>query len=183
MEVQVSIVMANRKLWFGIFLLLGCTMFVSKPALAHVLISDTTKSVGAVLHIVPDDDPVAGENANLFFDIQTRNISDQSTKLTVTNAMTDETKEVAVAVNDNSVTAGYIFPTQGVYNLVLKVGGDKSYVFTYSQRVSRGTVGSALDKPSYPVANISMVFCGIAFIFLMIVMFNRRNEIKKHSTF
>ena len=27
---------------------------------AHVLITDTTKEIGAILHIQPDDDPVAG---------------------------------------------------------------------------------------------------------------------------
>lgn len=48
-------------------------MSFSQKAYAHVLVSDESNTVGAVLHITPDDDPIAGESAHIFFDVQDKN--------------------------------------------------------------------------------------------------------------
>lgn len=156
---------------------------LSKPAFAHVLISDNTKTVGAVLHVVPDDDPIAGQQSNLYFDIQSQKINEKNTKLTITNLTTDDVADVPVKVEGSSVNADYIFPSQGVYQLVLTASSDKAYTFNYSQRVSRGVTGSALDKPTYPLATMSLIFAGTLFLFMLIIMFNHRKEIKEHGSF
>lgn len=173
----------SKRILIGLLLLVGCTLLLPQKVLAHVLISDDTKSIGAVLHIVPDDDPIAGQQANLFFDIQTQKINKDTAKLTITDTATSEAANVPVKVNDNTVTADYTFPVQGVYRLSLTVSSDKTYSFNYSQRVSRGVMGSALDKPTYPLASLALVFCGTAFLFLLIILFNHRKELWRHSTF
>lgn len=164
-------------------LLIGLVAFLPQTASAHVLISDDTKSIGAVLHVVPDDDPIAGQQSNLFFDIQTQKINKATAKLTVANTATSEAVIVPIKVDSDSVTADYTFPVQGVYKLSLTVSSDKAYTFNYSQRVSRGVTGSALDKPTYPLANLALIFCGTAFLFLLIILFNHRKEMWKRSTF
>ena len=173
----------SKKILFSLLLLLCCTVLLPQKALAHVLISDDTKSIGAVLHVVPDDDPIAGQQSNLYFDIQTQKINKDTAKLTITDTAASEAANVPIKVDSNSVTADYTFPVQGVYRLSLTVSSDKTYTFNYSQRVSRGVTGSALDKPTYPLANLALVFCGTAFLFLLIILLNHRKEMWKHSTF
>jgi len=173
----------NRKLLLSILLLLGYVIVSPQSVSAHVLISDSTKSIGAVLHVMPDDDPVAGQTSNLFFEVQTQKINKDTAKLTVTDNSTGVTTEIPIKINGSSVSAGYTFPTQGVYNFLLTVSSDKTYTFNHSQRVSRGVTGSALDKPTYPLANLALVFCGTAFLFLLIILFNHRKEMWRHSTF
>lgn len=161
---------------------LGCVFMLSSSASAHVLIIDESKSIGAVLHVVPDDDPIAGQQANLFFDIQTQKINKDTAKLVITNATTGEINRVPIIIDASSVTADYTFPTQGVYNLTLTVSSDKTYTFSHSQRISRGVTNSALDKPTYPLASIALVFCAITFLLLLVILFNHRKEIWRKST-
>lgn len=173
----------NRKILIGIILLLGCFVVLPQPVAAHVLISDDTKSIGAVLHVVPDDDPIAGQQSNLFFDVQTQKINKADTKLTIVNTTTGQTASVPIKVDASSITADYTFPSQGVYKLSLSVGSDKTYTFNHSQRVSRGAIGSVSDKPTYPFARLALVLCGTLFLLLLVVMFNHRKEMWRHSTF
>lgn len=173
----------NKKLLIFLFVIMVCVVALPQTTSAHVLISDETKSIGAVLHVMPDDDPIAGQQSNLFFDIQTQKINKDTAKLAITNVTTGETSEVPIKVDASSVTADYTFPTQGVYSLSLSLSSDKTYTFSHSQRVSRGITGSALDKPTYPLASFALVFCGTAFLFLLIILFNHRKEMWRHSTF
>ncbi len=182
-KIKASKHIVSKKILLSILILLSCVVALPQAVSAHVLISDDTKSIGAVLHIMPDDDPVAEEQANLFFDVQTRVINKDTTTLTITNVATSKTSEVPIKVTANSVTANYVFPDQGMYNLSLTVNSDKSYTFSYSQRVSRGVTGNALDKPTHPIATIALVFSGTTFLFLLVIMFNHRKEMWRRSTF
>lgn len=174
--------MMNKKIVLLLLLFVGLNVLLSKPAFAHVLIGDDTKTVGAVLHIVPDDDPIAGQQSSLYFDIQNTKLNENNTKLTITNLATNEAVNVPIKVEKSSVNADYTFPTQGVYQLSLTANSDKNYIFNYSQRVSRGVIGSTLDKPTYPLATIALIFSTTSFLFLLIIMFNHRKEIKKRSS-
>ncbi len=170
----------SKKLLILPLLLVGM-LFSPLQASAHVLISDETKSIGTVLHVIPDDDPVAGQTANLFFDVQTGNIN--NAKLWITNTATGKTDTVPIKIDKNSVTADYTFPAQGAYTLILTVISDKAYTFTYAQRVSRGVTDNALDKPTYPLASAALVFCATSTLLLIILFINHRKGIKKYSTF
>lgn len=173
----------SKKLLLGALLMLACAVVLPQPASAHVLIADSTNSVGAVLHVVPDDDPVAGQESNLFFDVESQKIDQNSTKLAITDASTGQTSVVPTKATGSLVTADYTFPTQGVYKLSLTVGSSKTYVFNYSQRVSRGVIGSAQAKPVYPLANMALVFCAVVFALLLVILFNHRREMWRRSTF
>lgn len=171
----------SKKSLIALLITVGTILALPQSAAAHVLIGDSSKSIGAVLHIMPDDDPIAGQQSNLFFDIQTQNISKAT--LTITNAATGEANKVPTKVTANTVTADYIFPTQGAYNLALTLKADKTYSFSHAQRVTRGVFNSALDKPTYPLASLALVFCGTAFLVLVILLFNHRKELWRDSTF
>lgn len=163
-------------------LLFFCTVMLScyvgsQTASAHVLITDETKQAGAILHVIPDDDPIAGQESSLFFDIQGQSL--ESAVLTVKGTQI----EIPVTVDKNTVSANYVFPTQGVYNLVLTAQSSdgQNHTFNYSQRVSRGVVGSALDRPSYSWAEAVIVAVVCSFLVSLILIASRWRNILAHS--
>lgn len=163
---------------------LVCCLF-GQTTSAHVLVTDDTKTNGAILHIIPDDDPVAGESATLFFDTQDKLLNADNTKVTLTVQRPDEEKKsVAMTVAGTLATVDYVFPVQGVYNLTfLAESNGKSYTFEWSQRVSRGVMGSALDRPHYAWAEMLVVGAGVSFALLIIIAINRRKAIAEQSIF
>lgn len=169
-----------------VVVLFAIAVFIPVPATAHVLITDSSQSKGAILHIIPDDDPVAGEQSPLYFDTQEQLLKpDTSSKVTlIIENTTGEKTDVPVKIDGSLVTADYTFPMQGVYKLTYEiVAGNEKYIFTQSQRVSRGAVESALNQPTYAWAEMLIVGTGVGLIVLMIVAFNRRKLIANQSSF
>lgn len=154
----------------------------TSSAQAHVLISDQTKGKAIILHVTPDDDPIAGQPAMFFFDMQNQTLSaDGTVRLTVRDA--SGTRQTVQVESDGSLTtAEYIFPARGVYTLIYQVGlGENAYIFEYTQRVSRGTVGGVLDEPAPAWADALLLFSVIGLAVLIIVAWNRRAAIKLNS--
>lgn len=151
---------------------------------AHVLITDETHTRGAILHIIPDDDPIAGQQATLYFDMQNQaSTADGSVSLTIRGA-NGQIANVKTQTNGTLATATYTFPAQGAYELTFTVKPDgKTYTFKQSQRVSRGVAASALDKPTYVWAEILLLASVIGLVLLGITAFNHRKDIAKQSTF
>jgi hypothetical protein len=154
---------------------------IPRPASAHVLIQDDTHSVGAVLHITPDDDPIAGQPAQLFYDV--KNELFQSNVFRPTLQIADATgkhEDVKITHSGTTVNATYTFPAQGVYDLKLTLSSpDKTYVFTLAQRVSRGTPAVvATANPDYAWADTALIASICGGIALGVVGFNHRRQIR-----
>jgi methionine-rich copper-binding protein CopC len=166
------------------YLLVGsiiCTAIVSSSASAHVLVTDETNSTGAVVHIIPDDDPVAGQTAELFFDIQQLDVRVETTKLSVQDQF-GQTNQVPISVQNHTVVGQYVFASQGVYTLTLRViSNDVSYTFNYAQRVSRGTVNVTQPNTSHLWAEIVAIVSLSGMIGTSIIAFNRRQSISHYS--
>ncbi|RYX78440.1 hypothetical protein EON76_06110 [bacterium] len=155
-------------------------LFSAPAAHAHVLLTDSKNRVGAILHVSPDDDPIAGQPSRIFFDIQSdlSGVSENTTRLTVT----DETATtiVPVTVRGSYISTDYTFATQGAYQLKLTVPTRKSeLLFTTTQRVSRG-LSNNQPHPAQSWAK-SVVISSLCAIFILgIVAFNRRKNIAAH---
>lgn len=154
---------------------------------AHVLIMDNSGSIGAILHVAPDDDPVAGQPSSLYFDIQSQTFSQHqhSISLYVTDQQGQQT-QIPITSIGNTARATYTFPVQGAYKLVLaantkNVATDHTHTFTYTQRVSRGVAGSALDKPTYAWAEMLLIAGMVLTALLAITFLNRRKSIAVQS--
>jgi hypothetical protein len=155
----------------------------TKPVFAHVLLKDESGKTGAVLHINPDDDPIAGGHSSFFFDIQDSSLSssDPTAVLVVTNE-DGLSENVPLDFVGNTVSVAYIFPKRGVYTLQLTVSGASSeLVFNHTQRVSRGLAGSPLDEPrrDWAEALFVGVICGA--LALSVVALNRKEKIAMYS--
>jgi methionine-rich copper-binding protein CopC len=172
------------KYLFVTMLLFVCSLMPTQSASAHVLVTDESRTKGAVLHIIPDDDPAAGEEATLYFDTQEQLLNSESS---ITLVITDSKgKEMTVETNTNDslVTAKYVFPVQGMYLISYHVQSKgTTYVFRQSQRVARGISDGALNRPTYAWAEIMLVASGVGFGLLIVTAFNRRKSIAQRSTF
>lgn len=173
----------SKKIVIGAILASALSLFVVSNVSAHVLITDETNTIGSVLHVMPDDDPIAGESSDLYFDVQASGIKQGDVTMSVLNIETGERTSVETKVENKLVTAAYTFPTQGVYELQFIVESDKTYTFIYAQRVSRGVEGAQVDVQSYFIADTTLVISGIIFLVLVILFINNRKQIKKHSSF
>lgn len=160
----------------GIF---GPTATVS----AHVLVMDTTNSMGAILHIIPDDDPVAGEKAEIYFDKQGRQIDGSTVTLNIRNSDAND-EQIDTKTEGTLTTASYIFPTQGAYEMKFTIKeADTTYVFEHTQRVSRGVFSEGAAQQHYIWAELLGVVSVVGLLTLAVVVLSRRKEIAKHSTF
>lgn len=160
--------------------LLGALMLPVQPVSAHVFISDSIGTKGAILHINPDDDPIAGQSSTLFLDTQ---ISLRRAVLTIT-AQTGTVTTIDATITGSLATFTYTFPTQGAYTLNFETTTDTTHdTFSYTQRVSRGSATTTLIKPVHTWAELLLISSCIGLGVLAIIAFNHRKAIAKHSTF
>ncbi len=170
-----------------VIVLVAISCFMPRRALAHVLIQDSTVNVGAVLHINPDDDPVAGQSSELYFDIQDANsrvrIPYEGYQLLVTDE-TGQTKQIVTSFHDTNVIATYVFPTQGLYRLELKSAPKydqfQKVSLRYSLRVGRG-IGHVTSR-SYDWTSPLIIGSLGGVVLLAVLVINNRKQIARQST-
>ena len=151
---------------------------------AHVHITDTTKEIGAILHIQPDDDPVAGESSHIYYDIQNQSLMSERSNIRLAVKSDEGSTDVPITVNNNGINADYTFPTIGAYTLILSVNAPTgTYSFEHTQRISRGVSSSPLDAPTYEWAEILLIATIVGIVGVCIAVFNQRNAIKAYSRF
>ncbi len=170
-------------LYVGIATAIVATVLFSQAASAHVLIKSTNNESAAILHIMPDDDPIAGEKATLMFDTQGGLLQGGSeVALTVTSKDTRVADVVPTSTDGSLVSASYVFPVQGLYTITYTVKtGDVSTIFEQTQRVSRGVVGSTSTNESYIWAEALLFIVAIFVVILGILAWNYRKAIFKSS--
>lgn len=156
---------------------------------AHVLFVDKNTNVAAVFHSNPNDDPIAGENSELFFDIQDASSSVRipysGYDLMVTNE-TGERTTISTTASGTSVKAEYVFPSQGLYKLSLrsqpKYDQFQKVVIEGSLRINRG-IGSSQVVQSNALPTTGLIVSLTALAMLAIVFSNNRQLISRKSTF
>ncbi len=150
-------------------------------AMAHVLVKDKTGTKGAILHIQPDDDPIAGEQATLYFDTQSKN--DSRVVATITNDASRTAETLAPVQTDGSLaTILYTFPTQGTYILQFNITtASNSYTFVAHKRISRGATANTDTTQTYFWTEALMLGSSIGLLFLAILLIQRRKEIAQRS--
>lgn len=138
----------NILTFFLIVLLLLIVGPFNTPVYAHILLTDG--SIGAVVHISPDDDPIVGENADFFFEFKDKDNKfqpqncDCQYEIKSGNRIVASGDLFASATNPSLENASFslIFPERGIYNLSItgtpKNSGDfNKFKLTDSIRIER----------------------------------------------
>lgn len=176
-----------------LFFLLFVYLLSANPALAHTLKTDG--SIGAVLHVTPEDDPIVGEATNFFFDIK-----DKSNKFTPEScdciaSILQDGKEISTQSlfqnNPNpsleDASFSYRFPQRNVY-MIRIVGKPKTqgtfepFTLEWDQRVARvseDSKRSATEKNSSGIWKWIFPVVGLAFIGYIIYYSSVRKDKSK----
>ena len=111
-----------------IILLLGMVIPLNAtPVQAHVLKTDG--NIGVVFHVDPDDDPIPGQTANLYFLIDDKTKKFDLAKCQCTVSLIEQGKPISsqplTANNETKpsiwgASMSYIFPSRDVYQIILK---------------------------------------------------------------
>lgn len=168
-------------LFTAVILVLQSTSNIS----AHILIADESGRYGAVLHILPGDDPAVNEPAQLFFDIKGDDFRADTYEfsLVIRNENGESIDTVIGNVGATSVQAETVFPARGVYKIELvgeKKPGDR-LVFRHTQRVVRGDGGGVNASSRYIWAEVGLVAAITGIIAIVIIMISRRVAIAAYT--
>lgn len=132
---------------FLVFLVV-CLFVLPRQALAHVLKSDG--SIGAVIHISPDDDPIAGNVSNFYFEFKDKKNKFDPAVCECIVTITEGKEEIyseRLFYNDpnpslSHASFSFTFPKKDIYKVVIKgepgEGADfDKFTFEYDVRVER----------------------------------------------
>lgn len=165
--------------YFGIIILLIIVMILAKPnhVSAHMLA--TNGSIGGILHMNPEDDPIIGQQARLFFEFKDRNGKFDPKNCSCTFAIVENGKEIySQDLFQNSTNPSldnasivYTFPEKNVYTI--KVSGKpysnnsfSPFTLSWEIRVTR----EASQSNTQNSGTKTMLLIGIASIISIFVV-------------
>lgn len=174
----------------GVIAVLVLLLAPHKIAQAHVLLVDKQTNIAAVFHTNPQDDPIAGEDSELYFDIQDKNsevrIPYDGYSLLITDEVGNETA-VKIKAAGSTVIAEYVFPSRGLYRLDLKslpqYDDFQKVAMSSSLRVNRGVGTANLNVNKNQWANVGLIGSGLSIVLLAVTFFNNRKNILAKSKF
>jgi len=155
--------------------------------MAHIL--EESNGISAILHIPPDDKPVANEKTKLYFDLQSKDIrfKVEDCNCRVTISSNDKVIESSQQLKPRSTSdaAGEVtvtFPKVGVYDISLE-GSSKNKAYSdfslnYVERVTTTTEHNSSATKYLPT--ILILVSTVVILFVMagyaIISKNRKNQ-------
>ena len=181
MRINLKLLLAGSVFTF-VFMLL-C---MPRLALAHILVADSSNTAGAVLHVTPEDDPVAGETTGIYYEVGSKiDLKSSKVSLIISSDTGGINLAIPVTIHDQTVSAGFNFPVRGLYFLTLRIAPNektgKEIVFTSSQRVTHSLKGAnpAVEVPTW--ARAGLILSVWAVLLLLLVAIKRRRLIAGQS--
>lgn len=175
--------MKKAHFFSGFLLLLSIVSIFSETVSAHVLVTSESGQQAGILHIIPDDDPIAGRSSTLFFDTQNRLLNANNKVQLFVTGEDGKTDKITTKIKGSLVSADYIFPRQGAYQVNYTIASNKrTYHFKEVVRVTRGE----LDTPyasRYRWAEGLLIMSGALLLVLVIIFWNHRRGIARQSRF
>lgn len=176
-----------KKVFLSIIVTIGVYLIVPIPVSAHVL--KTNGTVGAVMHVDPDDDPMAGSPSTIYFDFKDTKEHISPKQCQCTLSIFQKGKEIYSqdlfenTANQNFTTeAVYTFPTIGEYTLKVRgtpyIKGDfQPFLLTYDIDVDQKSQKPSPDSQSqwFPRIYTGVILVlSTALIIFFIVRFKKK---------
>ncbi len=152
-----------------------CLSVVISPARAHILKTDG--SIGGVLHVDPDDDPIINKSTSFIIEFEDTNNKFDLQNCTCNLAIVkdgQDTYSQPLSSNDSKTTAAtaYTFTSKGLYQVVVTGSSTDnsfaSFKLTYDLRVDR-TIDSVFSGNLHWLA-----IGGILLVFFVILFWKKR---------
>ncbi len=159
------------------------------PTSAHVTYKDDSNNSLVVLHVTPDDDPIAGNETSLFFSLKDEHLSSDKNiyRLLITNSDNLTIEVSTYAIEKLSFGAKYIFPTPGRYKLKLVIEpvyiyateNSSNSTFEYELEVNRGVYTESKSKSKILWAYVVFIPITLISLFLGLTLYRNRKKILK----
>jgi hypothetical protein len=145
---------------------------------AHFL--QISGSIGAVLHIDPDDDPIAGQVSAFYFEFKDESkkfvVQDCNCSIIITDLTTKEKTAIPQKdigyIQTTTLIFKYTFPKKGIYRVEV-VG---PFTLSYDIRVDRESIAQETKVPSHTLHYI--LFGGAILATIIVVIRDKRREMK-----
>lgn len=170
-------------------LFLAFLFFIPQVAFAHVLKID--ESIGAVMHIQPEDDPVAGEESSFYFEFKDKkNTFDpklcECTFSVESNGQELYSQPLFQNNTEPSLTNAsvyYTFPKRGVYVIKitgrpLSAGAFDDFTLSFNQRVERSSETVTEKKSNWFLDHSPHLSVGIIGFSLVALVFYKKHTKK-----
>lgn len=149
--------------------------FVSAPfAYAHDLAIDG--EVGAVMHIEPNDDPIAGEPSTLIFEFKDSKQAFSGSDYAITIAITSGSTTVATStleLNGADASYGYVFPQAGDYSIMVTgtpAANAPAFMLMYEAQAQAASSASATTAERHGFTAIFGVHGGHVLITVLLII-------------
>ena len=162
-------------------------LLIAPSASAHVLQTDGT--IGTVLHIDPNDDPIAQQQASLFFEFKdtTNNFTAKNCDCNV--AIVEAGKTIyaqPLSITSDTASLFYTFPNPDVYQVVitgtpLTKNAFQTFKLTYNVRAEQPTESATNNQSPNFLTRYLGYFIGGAIIVLLLIIMSIRNY-KDHKS-
>lgn len=171
------------------FVVAALLLSFGRPAQAHVLIPDNTEKIGAILHLSPDDDPVARKLTGIHFEVQASIDLKKSAANMVVESGDGGIKETIPAVTDGTaVFAQVVFPLPGLYYVTLVIdppgsnpASSQPRTFRTAVQVTRIANGTKVTPHVPEWAKVGLVLTQWLMAALVLIIIGRRKRIIKQS--
>jgi hypothetical protein len=166
-----------------------------KPTLAQAHLLESDHDIGAVLHVDPNDNPIAGSQASFFFEFKdkTNNFTPatcECTFLVLENGKTIYSQPLFQNTDKPSLTNAsvfYTFPKKDVYQIKVTgkpetPGAFQPFTLTWSFRVDESAT-KASSKSNFLATHLIHIVTAVIGIALLIWLFFRQEiQSKKKNT-
>jgi len=175
---------------FIIFILIAILLGLPSKSFAHVLLTD--QSIGAVMHINPDDDPIVGRLSSFFFDFKDKTGKFDPTQCDCKFQIIENNMLIySQPLFSNNQTPGlsntsafYTFPKKDIYSI--RITGKplasnlfQPFTLKYDLRVSRVvSATSSKLKTSQPSVTAIIVITLALIVIIFSIFKNSRNKNK-----
>jgi hypothetical protein len=159
------------------------------PAQAHVLITDGT--IGAVLHVEPEDDPIAGAQSSFFFEFKdkqnkfkpencdcTVTIKENNTVI-FTQPLFQNTNNASL--NDDDASVSFSFPKRAIYEISVvgkpnTPGAFQPFNLKYTIRVERTAAATTPAPQSWITIHLVQLIGGVLVLGFLIWFLLRKKK-------
>jgi hypothetical protein len=146
---------------------------------AHFL--KINNEIGAVLHVDPDDNPIAKQVSTFYLEFKDVTgkfkPKDCTCQITITNISTNKSESIPTSnisySGENVLLFKYTFPEIGIYSVVIK---EQNFTLTYDIRVERESNTPNNEAPSHLFHYL--LFGGAIILTLAVVIRDKRREKK-----
>ena len=135
--------------------LLSSSLLLGRASVAEAHFLSADGSVGAILHVDPDDDPIAGQTATFLFDIKDKQgkfqLADCDCKVVVQENGQELASQPLSQAGPSTASFSFVFPKKDVYKVQLigsplQPNGFQPFTINWDLRVDR-QAGEAASGP------------------------------------